>query len=141
MMEAQDKPVEELPSPEITTALLDLAQLSHRIALAAAESRGTIAAALLERLMMLCKAEQGAIVIPAQSPGEQQPLIWSSARKEIDGAPARSQSSRDVGPRLRTLALHAMEEEKALALLAGYFPHGPPPPSPSHHPSSLTPSP
>src|SRR5215472_4009904 len=85
MMEAQDKPVEGIPSPEITTALLDLARLSHRIELAAAEAPSIIAAALLERLVKLCKAERGAILLATQGPGEHQPWIWSSAREGKDG--------------------------------------------------------
>jgi signal transduction histidine kinase len=125
MMEAQDKPVEGIPSPEITTALLDLARLSHRIELAAAEAPGVIAAALLERLVMLCKAERGAILLTTQGPGEQQPLIWSSASEGKDVAQARFQSSRGAGQTLRTLALHDMEEEEALALLEGYVSDGP----------------
>lgn len=124
-MEAQDKLVDGMPTPEITTALLDLARLSHRIELAAAETPGVIATALLERLVMLCKAERGAVLIPTQSPGEHQPLIRSSAREGKDAAPARFQSSRGAGQTLRTLALHDMEEEKALALLEGYVPDGP----------------
>jgi len=124
-MEAQDMPVDEIPAPEITTALLDLTRLSHRIELAAAEAPGVIAAALLERLVTLCKAERGAILLTTQSPGEQQPLSWSSAREGIDAAPARVQSSRGAGQTLRTLALHDMEEEEALALLEGYVPDGP----------------
>jgi signal transduction histidine kinase len=124
-MEAQDKPVEGIPSPEITTALLDLARLSHRIELAAAEASGVIAAALLERLVTLCKAERGAVLLPAQSPGEQQQFIWSSAREVKDAAQARFQSSRGAGQTLRTLARHDMEEEEALALLEGYVSDGP----------------
>ncbi len=80
-MEIQDKLVDEMPTPEITTALLDLAQLSHRIELAASEAPGVIAAALLERLVMLCKGERGAVLIPTQSPGEQQPVIWADRHR------------------------------------------------------------
>jgi len=124
-MEAQDRPVEGMPTPEITTALLDLARLSHRIELAAAEAPGAIAAALLERLVTLCKAEQGALLLAIQSPGEHQPLIWSSAREGKDAAPARFQPSRGAVQVLRMLALHAMEEEKVLALPEGYVSDGP----------------
>ena len=124
-MEVQDKPVDEMPTPEITTALVNFAQLSHGIELAAAEAPSAIAAALLERLVTLCKVERGAIVIPAQSPGERQPFIWSSAREVKDAAQARFQSSRGAGQTLRMLALHDMEEEEALALLERHVSDGP----------------
>ena len=93
------------PTPEITTALLDLAQLSHRIELAAAEAPGAIAAALLEHLVTLCKVERGAVLIPTQSPREHQQFIWASAREVKDAAQARFQSSRGAGQTLRVLAL------------------------------------
>jgi signal transduction histidine kinase len=124
-MEAQDKPVDGMPTPEITTALRDLARLSHRIELAAAEAPGAIAAALLERLVTLCKGERGAVLLTTQSPREQRPCIWSSAREGKDAAQARFQPSRGAGQTLRTLALHDMEEEEALALLVGYVSNGP----------------
>jgi signal transduction histidine kinase len=136
-MEAQDKPVDGIPTPEIIAALLDLARLSHRIELVAAETPGVIATALLERLVMLCKAERGAVLISTQSPGEHQPLIRSSAGEGKDVAPARVQSSRGASQTLRTLALHDMEEEKALALLEGYVPDGPALQSPGGEPCCL----
>jgi hypothetical protein len=124
-MEAQDKPVDRMPTPEITTALLDLARLSHRIELAASEAPGAIAAALLERLVTLCQAERGAVLLTTQSPREQQPCIWSSAREGKDAAQARVQSSTVAGQMLRTLVLHDMEEDEPLALLEGYVSNGP----------------
>jgi signal transduction histidine kinase len=123
-MEAQDKPVDGMPTPEIIAALLNFARLTQRIELAASEAPDAIAASLLERLVTLCKGERGAVLIPTQSPGEQQPFIWSSAREGKDAAQARLQSSRGAGQTLRTLALHDMEEEEALALLGGYVSDG-----------------
>src|SRR5215472_14818344 len=124
-MEAQDKPVHGMPTPEITTALLNFARLSHRSKLAAAEAPGPIAAALLERLVKLCKAERGAVLIPTQSPGEQQQSSWMSAREVKGVAQARFQFPGGAGQMPRTLALHDIAEEEALALLAGYASDGP----------------
>jgi signal transduction histidine kinase len=137
MMEAQDKPVDGMPTPEIIAALLDLARLSHGIELAVAEAPDAIAAALLERLVTLCKGERGAIVISTQSAGEQQPLIWSSAREVKGAAQARFQPSRSAGLTLRTLARHDMEEEEALVLLEEYVPDGPALQSPGGEPCCL----
>jgi signal transduction histidine kinase len=123
-MEAQDKPVDGMPTPEIIAALLNFARLSQRIELAASEAPDAIAASLLELLVMLCKGERGAVLIPTQSPGEQQQFIWSSAREVKDAAQARFQSSRGAGQTLRTVALHDMEEEEALALLEEYVSDG-----------------
>lgn len=53
-MEAQDKPVDGMPTPEIIAALLNFTRLSQRIELAASEAPDAIAASLLERLVTLC---------------------------------------------------------------------------------------
>jgi signal transduction histidine kinase len=138
-MEAQDKPVDGMPTPEIIAALLNYARLSHRIKLAASEAPGAMAAALLAHLVKLCKAERGAVLIPSQSPGERQQSFPASAREVKDAlqtddhqdplpTPHRSRPYRTsvgAGQTLRTLALHVMEEEKALALLEGYASDGP----------------
>jgi hypothetical protein len=83
-MEAQDKPVDGMPTPEIIAALLNYARLSHRIKLAASEAPGAMAAALLAHLVKLCKAERGAVLIPSQSPGERQQSFPASAREVKD---------------------------------------------------------
>ncbi len=65
-MEAQDKPIDEIPAPEVIVALVDLARLSHRAELAIGDAPGTIAALLLERLLTLCGAERGAVLFTVQ---------------------------------------------------------------------------
>ena len=51
-MEAQDKQEDGIPTPEVITALLDLARLSHHVESAVSETPGTIATMLLERLLV-----------------------------------------------------------------------------------------
>ena len=91
------------------TALLDIARLSHHVESVASETptinRGATANAtmLLERLLMLCEAQRGAILFTTQGPAEAYhafvfPLLSRKA--------------------FRTFALHSMNEEEAYALVA-----------------------
>ena len=102
-MEAQDKQEDGIPTSEVMTALLDLARLSQHVESAAAEDPEANATMLLERLLMLCKAQRGAILFTTRGPAEAYhafvfPLL---SRKGF-----------------RTFALHRMNEEKAFALVA-----------------------
>ncbi len=98
-MEAQDKPIDEIPAPEVIVALVDLARLSHRAELAIGDAPGTIAALLLERLLTLCGAERGAVLFTVQ--GGDKPRSYGREA-------------------FRTFALHGMNEEEARALIATF---------------------
>src|SRR5712692_4000547 len=118
-MEAQDQQGDSMTVPQVIATLLDLARLAHRIELAAPEAPGTIATLLLERLIMVCKAQRGAIVFPPQRPVEHKPSIGTSAIAVKDTPQARLQAPIGTGQALRTLALDGMHEEQVLALLEG----------------------
>ncbi len=123
-MEAQDQQGDSMPAPQVIAALLDLARLAHRLELAAPEAPGTIATLLLERLIMVCKAQRGAIVFPPQRPVEHKPSIGTSAIAVKDTPQARLQTPIGVGKTLRILALDGMYEEEVLALLEGFSSDG-----------------
>src|SRR5713226_605641 len=123
-MEAQDQQGDSMPAPQVIATLLDLARLAHRLELAAPEAPGTIATLLLERLMMVCKAQRGAIVFTPQRPVEHKPSIGTSAIAVKDTPQARLQAPIGVGKTLRTLALDGMYEEEVLALLEGFSSDG-----------------
>jgi hypothetical protein len=119
-MEAQNQQGDSMPAPEVIATLVDLARLADRIELAAPEAPGTMATLLLERLMMVCKAQRGAILFTQERPVEHQPSIGTSARAVKDTPPARLQAPIGVGKTLRILAHHGMHEEEMLALLEGF---------------------
>ena len=118
-MEAQEQQGDSMPPPEVIATLVDLARLAHRIELAAPEEPGTIATLLLERLMMVCKAQRGAIVFTPQRPVEHKPSFGASAMEVKDAPQARLQAPIGVGKTLRILAQNRMHEEEVLALLEG----------------------
>ncbi len=98
-MEAQDKPIGGILASEVIAALVDLARLSHRAELTRGDAPGTTAALLLERLLTLCGAQRGAVLISMQDGEKPHP------------------SSREA---FRVFALHGMNEEKALALVTTF---------------------
>jgi hypothetical protein len=118
-MEVQDQQGDSIPAPEVIATLVDLARLAHRVKLAAPEAPGTMATLLLERLMMVCKAQRGAILFTQERPVEHKPSIGTSALALKDTPPARLQAPTGAGQALRTLALNGMHEEEVLALLEG----------------------
>jgi signal transduction histidine kinase len=118
-MEAQDQQGDSLPAPEVIATLLDLAQLSHRVELAAPGAPGTMAPLLLERLMMVCKAQRGAILFTQERPVEHKPSIGTSIMEVKNASQARLQTPTGVGQTRRILAQHGMHEEEVLALLEG----------------------
>ncbi|MFL5658723.1 MAG: sensor histidine kinase [Ktedonobacteraceae bacterium] len=67
-MDTDDTRQVEAPNPDLTTALLDLARLAQRVGVAAVEGPGEVAISLLERVMTLCGAERGAILLPRANP-------------------------------------------------------------------------
>ncbi len=102
-MEAQDKQEDGIPASEVMTALLDLARLSHHVESAASEAPEANATILLERLLVLCKAQRGAILFTTQGPAEAYHALMFPP-------PGRKA--------FRTFALHHMNEEEAYALVA-----------------------
>jgi signal transduction histidine kinase len=118
-MEAQDKQGDSIPPPEVIATLLDLARLAHRVELAAPAAPGTIATLLLERLMMVCKAQRGAILFAQERPVEHKPSIGTSVMEVKNTSQARLQTPTGVGQTRRILAQHGMHEEEVLALLEG----------------------
>ena len=62
-MEGQRKQVPILAAAEITAALVDLGRLSQQIGFAAPNTSASIAQALLERIVALCDAQQGALLL------------------------------------------------------------------------------
>src|SRR6266702_2722990 len=123
-MEAQDQQGDSVPPPEVIAVLLDLARLAHGVELAAPEAPGTIATLLLERLVMLCKAQRGAVLFTPQRPVEHKPSFGASAMEVKDTPQARLQTPIGAGKTLRILAQNGMHEEEMLALLEGFSSEG-----------------
>ena len=98
-MEAEDEPIGGIPASEVIAALVDLARHSHRAELTRGDAPGTTAALLLERLLTLCVAQRGAVLVSLQDGERPHP------------------SSREA---FRVFALHGMNEEKALALVTAF---------------------
>ena len=67
-MDTDDTRQVEAPNPDLTTVLLDLARLAQHVGVAAAEGPGEVAISLLERVMTVCGAERGAILLPRGDP-------------------------------------------------------------------------
>ncbi len=118
-MEAQDKQGDSMPPPEVIATLVDLARLAHRVEFTAPEAPGAIATLLLERLIMVCKAQRGAVLFTPQRPVEHKSSIGASALALKDTPQTRLQTPTGVGQTLRILAHHGMYEEEVLALLEG----------------------
>jgi hypothetical protein len=114
-----------MPTPDVIATLVDLAQLARRIELAAPEAPGTMATLLLERFMMVCKAQGGAILFTQARPVEHKPSIGTSAIAVNDTPPARLQPPTGAGQAVRPLALAGMEEQEVLALLERFSADGP----------------
>src|SRR6266581_3785089 len=73
-MEGQRKQVPILGAAEITAALVDLGRLSQQIGFAAPNTSASIAQALLERIVALCDAQQGALLLVIDNPSGEQ--LW-----------------------------------------------------------------
>lgn len=104
-MKGQDTemlPVGEPSAPEIAAALAEFARLSLRAISSTAAPQRSVANALLERLLQVCGAPQGALVLVAVR--EETPEYLPPPKS----APITAQP----------LALHGVTEEDVLALLA-----------------------
>jgi signal transduction histidine kinase len=97
--------LEEALAPEVAATLIDLAQLAQRAGSATFDAAGIVANELLERLLVLCAAQRGAILIGVdEHVAPEQPSSPPSARPET----------------FRVLALYSIGEEEAHALLTAF---------------------
>jgi signal transduction histidine kinase len=104
-MEGQRKQVPILPAAEVTTALVELARLSQRIDVAASNTNDTVAQSLLERLLELCEAQQGALLLTVpNAAGEKPSFLHPISHVKV----------------VRILGLSAMSESDVLARLDTY---------------------
>ena len=115
-MEARQTQVDEMLKSEVLAALRDMAQLSqHGTAFSAAPD--SIATALLERLLLLCSAKSGALLLTTPELADVKHSVLSSftSRKEF-----------------HILAYQGMSEEEALAHLVPFSSEGAALQSPAH---------
>lgn len=97
--------LEEALAPEVAATLIDLAQLAQRAGAATFDAAETVANELLGRLLALCAAQRGAILLGVDEHiAPEQPASPSSARPET----------------FRVLALSGIGEEEAHALLTAF---------------------
>src|SRR6266581_279199 len=107
-MDRQNEQVSAPLAPEVVAALRDLARMAEHAGSAVSDAPGSVARILLERLLVLCAAQRGALL-----------LIEYPSRESADDFRSTASSSRI----LHTFALHAVSEEEAHALLQ-LFPSG-----------------
>ncbi len=107
-MDRQNEQVSAPLAPEVVAALRDLARMAEHAGSAVSDAPGSVARILLERLLVLCAAQRGALL-----------LIEYPSRESADDFRSTVSSSRI----LHTFALHAVSEEEAHALLQ-LFPSG-----------------
>ncbi len=101
-MEGQKKQATILATAEVTAALVDLGRLSQRIGSGTSNASDDIAQSLLERIMTLCDAQQGALLLTVNNPaGEQSSFAPGVTQKKA----------------ARILALSAMSEAELVTKL------------------------
>ena len=98
-----DRPLQEPLQSDVTAILINLAKLAQRAGTASGDALNDLAHDLLERFLIACSAQQGAIVLMTP-----------------EGALAEQPMQRLKDPRL--LALHKMREEDMHALLDAFVP-------------------
>jgi signal transduction histidine kinase len=110
-MEAQHKHIQRSSLPEVTSALIDLARLSHHVGYAVSQDASSaVTMTLLERLLTLCEAQRGALLLITQTPNEPRHAYMSSLSSS---------------PFSRAFALRGMSEVEALARVGIYPLEGP----------------
>src|SRR5712691_10685891 len=107
-MDRQDKQVSGPLESEVVTTLRDLARMAEHAGSAVSDSPGSVARMLLERLLVLCAAQRGALILTG-------PPSRESAMASLPSFP----NFRN----LHTFALYGISEEEAYALLQ-LFPSG-----------------
>src|SRR6266566_9277527 len=107
-MDRQNEQVSGPLASEVVTTLRDLARMAERAGSAVSDAPGSVASMLLERLLVLCAAQHGALL-----------LTGYPSRESADDRESSVSSSRI----LHTFALHGISQEEAHALLQ-LFPSG-----------------
>jgi signal transduction histidine kinase len=93
--------LEESLAPEVAATLLDLAQLAQRAGSATFDAAGSVAHEVLARLLVLCAAQRGALLLGMDEHGApEQPSLHP--------------------PPFRVLALHGLGEEEVHTLLTAF---------------------
>jgi len=95
----QNIPLHETFAPEVAAAIIDLAQLAQYTGSTTIENLDTIAGKMLARLLVLCSAQRGAVLLGVDE--RLQPELHATHHKIS-----------------RALALHDIDEETAHALLS-----------------------
>jgi signal transduction histidine kinase len=104
-MVEQNLRLEESLAPEVAATLIDLAQLAHHAGSATFDGVGAVANELLGRLLVLCAAQRGTILLGVdEHDAPEQPSSPSSMRPKT----------------FRALALHGIGEEEAHVLLTAF---------------------
>lgn len=94
-------PLQESLAPEVAVALIDLAQLAQHAGSMPIEGQETVAGKMLGRLLVLCSAQRGAVLLGVDEYVPSEPT--STHHKTF-----------------RVLALHGIDEEEAHALLTTF---------------------
>ncbi len=95
----KNTPLQEKFAPEVAAALMDLAKLAQRTGSTTVENLDTIADKMLARLLVLCSAQYGAVLLGVDE--RLQPELHAAGYKIF-----------------RALALHGVDEETAHTLLS-----------------------
>ncbi len=104
-MVEQNVRLEESLAPEVAATLIDLAQLAQRAGSATFDAAGRVAHELLARLLVLCAAQRGALLLGVdEHVAPEQPSSPSSTRPTT----------------FRALALHGIGEEEVHTLLTAF---------------------
>ena len=101
-MDRQDGQVNGPLASEVVAALRDLARMAEHVGSAGSDTPDSVAIRLLERLLVLCAAQRGALF-----------LTGYPSKESAEGLLSSFSSSRI----LHTFALHGISEEEAHALL------------------------
>ncbi len=104
-MVEQNVRLEETLAPEVAATLIDLAQLAQRAGSATFDTTGRVADELLGRLLVLCAAQRGALLLGVDE-------------HDVPEQPSSPSSTRPTT--FRALALHGIGEEEAHALLIAF---------------------
>ncbi len=110
-MVEQHSRLKEILAPEVATTLIDLAQLALRAGSATFDAAGGIAQELLGRLLVLCAAQRGALLLEVNAYDAFEQPSTASQRSEV-----KPISLPHPKP-FRALALSNVDEEEAHALL------------------------
>jgi signal transduction histidine kinase len=113
-MVAHNLPLEEPLATEVTSALIDLAQLSEHAGSIRFNGLGGLANSMLKRLLVLCRAQRGAVLLNV---GEQAGFETSKI-KQASPSDAPTSAHTHLSPKAyRAFTLHATHEEEVSTLL------------------------